>query len=194
VKSRRPVRSRAVPGIQFFPASPTLFLYPESVTHKWHTTPGRACRPPQTPPHPKTRCGSSAFPSLRPNSFPHPPYFSDDICSLSVFGKLRHIAARKQELRRAEVGRCAGAFAHFFSTDRYLDPERSFPLLQQLPIRFHCCRGSIAPAASCFEFPLGLSALNRLRLKGVWAADLQQVPCPSRELPREPDKPTSVAY
>jgi len=51
------------------------------------------------------------------------------------------------------------------------------------------CRGSSAYLPRAHSSPLGLSAINRLRLKGEWAADLQQSLVPSRELPREPGKP-----
>jgi hypothetical protein len=172
-------------GLQFFCTSPT-FPLPRICNAQAYDS-RRACRLPQTPPHPTPSVGPPL--SLPPNSFTHPPlFFERHLPSTTVRQAPAYSSAETGITSRGSRTPCS-SIRTIFSADRYFDPEPSFPLLHQLPNSALCCRGSLAPAASCFEFPLGLSAVNRLRLKGVWAADLQQVPCPSRELPREPGKP-----
>jgi hypothetical protein len=172
-------------GLQFFCTSPT-FPLPRICNAQAYDS-RRACRLPQTPPHPTPSVGPPL--SLPPNFSTHPPlFFERHLPSTTVRQAPAYSSAETGITSRGSRTPCS-SIRTIFSADRYFDPEPSFPLLHQLPNSALCCRGSLAPAASCFEFPLGLSAVNRLRLKGVWAADLQQVPCPSRELPREPGKP-----
>jgi hypothetical protein len=67
--------------------------------------------------------------------------------------------------------------SHIFFADRHLYPEPPSPLPQSSPTALTLVVG-LPYLFRAYSSPLGLSAINRLRLKGVWAADLQQVPCP----------------
>jgi len=126
-------------------------------------------------------------------------YSSHDFCSHKRnSGKLRHSAARAESAIALCGKPTTVTTTHvFFSPARTTLPQHSsssspppsIPIPPLSSSTLLSCRGSSAYLPRAHSSPLGLSAINRLRLKGEWAADLQQSLVPSRELPREPGKP-----